>query len=157
MKKIIYFFFLASVLLFACNRSTESVSLDAQYELEDETQKHAMAVKVVRKRGKTAIDAFGNPIMEGRWYGVVNSTKAFFPISWAHSMGSFNFDSRHEVFYPHLIIKLEKARILASNALHGAGGSPVDVEILLLGPNKKIIFLNEMEISGEIKVKIVEQ
>lgn len=145
-------FLMIGIILSACNSVPEHKVSNEKYVFQDEIQKKFMAVKVIKIHSKKAIDAFGDPIMEGKWYGVVNSTKSFFPISWVHSMGSFNFDSRHETFYPDLTIQLEKVRMLAPNAT--SAGAPVDVEVLLLGP-KNLIFLNSMEPDGDIKVKII--
>lgn len=151
MKKLFYLFFAIGIVLSACNSMPENEVSNEKYELQDELQKKFMAVKVIKVYSKNAIDGFGNPILEDRWYGISNRTKSFFPISWAYSMGSFDFDSRHDLFYPDLKIHLEKTRVVAFNSL--STGTPVDVEILLLG-SKNLIFLNSMESSGEIKVRI---
>lgn len=150
MKNLLYLF-LIGIVLSACNSAPENEVSNEKYELQDELQKKFMAVRVIKVYSKNAIDAFGNQILEDRWYGVSNRTKSFFPISWVHPMGSFNFDSRHDLFYPDLKTQLEKTRVIAFNSL--CTGTPVDVEVLLLG-SKNLIFLNSMESSGEIKVRI---
>jgi hypothetical protein len=139
-------------LLFSCDSAKKDVYSDQEYSLRGEAQKRFMAIKVVELIDDYAVDAFGSPIQEGQWYGVVNATKNFFLISWTDGHRSFNFDTRYETFYPDLKIKKDKAIIFAANTA-SCLGSAVDVDVLLLGP-KELIFMNSMDPSGRIEVRI---
>jgi len=151
-QKIFSILILTVILLSACHSEPENKNLSNDDAFSLEVQKKFMAVKVLKVHHDNAVDAFGNPILENQWYVVSNVTKSFFLISWTSRMGSFDFDQRHHVFFPELELNFERTRMAATNIQ--CLGAAVEVDVLLLGPNKRLVLLNSMELDGRIKVAI---
>lgn len=149
MKKVFFFIFLTGIFLFSCNYKNLDNNLDFSDDyfknynnvyIQSELQKKFMAVKVLEICSENAIDVFGNPLIEGNWYGVCNLNHSFFPIIWKDEKCSFIFTNlTYSYFYDELITK-ERTLISASNGM--TLGVPVYVEILILGPNIKVVLTN---------------
>lgn len=138
MKKYLVLFIFACLFSACSNEKKESNIKNDQKELytqQAEFHKKYSAIKIVEHKDN-AVDAFGNPLYETRWYALSNETRVIFPIIWRYGSQLYNFE-RWSYYYQHKM-EIERTTIFIISKF--GSREKIKVDLLLLGEKELFLY-----------------